>query len=106
MEYWLLSISLLLLVLLLRTQWQMKELNQKVNAGGEDRIRTAVEEVIRELLRSEFRASREELNEGLRGNRKELADSLTGFRKEMTEGQQALVKATEEKLEKVRLTVD
>ncbi|MGB1075376.1 MAG: DNA recombination protein RmuC [Flavobacteriales bacterium] len=106
MEYLFLFVLVLFLVLLLRTQWQLKELNQKVKAGGEDRIRAAVEEVIRELLRTEFRASREELSAGLRGNRKELADSLTGFRKEMTEGQQALVKATEEKLEKVRLTVD
>ena len=85
---------------------QLRRLNAKVDEGAEARMQEAVSAVVRDLLRSEFRASRDELADGMRLNRKELAEGLAGFRKEMTDGQQALVASTEAKLEKVRLTVD
>lgn len=100
------TLSFLGVVAWLAVIWQLRKLNQKVAAGSEERVQAAVETVVRDLLRSEFRASREELAEGMRMNRKELAEGLSGFRKEMTEGQQALVNSTEAKLEKVRMTVD
>jgi DNA recombination protein RmuC len=85
---------------------QLVRLNEKVSAGSEERVQAAVTAVVRDLLRSEFRESREELAEGMRLNRKELADGLSQFRSEMSSGTKSLVEATEAKLEKVRQTVD
>lgn len=106
MEWIFLGLVVVVTVLLVVVWGQLRRLNAKVDEGAEARMQEAVSAVVRDLLRSEFRASRDELADGMRLNRKELAEGLAGFRKEMTDGQQALVASTEAKLEKVRLTVD
>lgn len=106
MEWIFLGLFVVVTVLLVVVWGQLRRLNAKVDEGAEARMQEAVSAVVRDLLRSEFRASRDELADGMRLNRKELAEGLAGFRKEMTDGQQALVASTEAKLEKVRLTVD
>ena len=73
--------------------------------------------LVRSIMETEFRASRQELNEGLHLNRQEMSSSLKEFRSELNEIQRQkfnelvskqddLVKATEAKLEKMRETVD
>ena len=106
MEWIFLGLFVVVTALLVVVWGQLRRLNAKVDEGAEARMQEAVSAVVRDLLRSEFRASRDELADGMRLNRKELAEGLAGFRKEMTDGQQALVASTEAKLEKVRLTVD
>jgi len=73
--------------------------------------------LVRSIMETEFRTSRQELNEGLHLNRQEMSSSLKEFRIELNEIQRQkfselvakqddLVKATEAKLEKMRETVD
>lgn len=93
--------------------WQLRQIRRAATLDSSAMMAT----LVRSIMETEFRASRQELNEGLHLNRQEMSSSLKEFRSELNEIQRQkfnelvskqddLVKATEAKLEKMRETVD
>lgn len=113
LEQGILFIAIAVLLVALVSLWHLWQIRRAASADSSAMMAS----LVRSIMETEFRASRQELNEGLHLNRQEMSSSLKEFRSELNEIQRQkfnelvgkqddLVKATEAKLEKMRETVD